>query len=347
LKQRLLEILVCPFCHRTFNLSQEIVRGEEIEEGTLLSDCGRSYPIVNGIPRILPSASSSASVSKELGTVTSKLEKTRRSFGFQWTKFKRIDEGDKTEFLAKTLWTENFFKGKLVLDAGCGFGRYAYFAAKFGAEVVGIDLSDAIESASLNTAHLPNVHLVQGDLYNLPFATNTFDAIYSIGVLHHTPDPSAAFSSVSATLRQKGEFSIWVYDRADVGREAINSALRSITTRLPHSLLWKISEVAAEHSSDPPLQKLRNYMIIGNSRVGNFDWYSPQYQHHPTEKEVLSWFQTSGFEQLLILTPPARGFGSSFGAKGIKGTLSDARQRIVVRTVSTSFDKLVDSDLEA
>ena len=128
--------------------------------------------------------------------------------------------------------------------------------------------------------------------------------------------------------------------------EAINSGLRSITTRLPHSLLWKICEVAAEHSSDRPLQKLRNYVIIGDSRVGNFDWYSPQYQHHPTEKEVLSWFQSSGFEQLFILTPPARGFGSSFGAKGIKGTL-DENHQIVVRTVSTSFDKLVDSDLEA
>jgi SAM-dependent methyltransferase/uncharacterized protein YbaR (Trm112 family) len=344
--------MVCPSCKGTFSLSEQAVRNGEVEEGVLASDCGRSYPILKGIPRILPDALISTSdagrwdtVRGEVDKFSSKLERTRRSFGFQWTMFRKIDDGDMREFLAKTLWTPDSFKGKLLLDAGCGFGRYTYFAAKFGAEVVGVDLSAAIESARLNTAHLPNVHLVQGNLYSLPFPENRFDAIYSIGVLHHTPDPASAFSSVSATLRAGREFSIWVYDRADVRREAINSVLRSITTRLPHVLLWKICGTAATHALEPRLQRLRNYVIIGSSRVGNFDWYSPQYQHHPTEREVLSWFQSNGFAKMFLISPPARGFGSSFGAKGIKSTLP-SEQQIIVEKVPTSFDKLVDSDME-
>ena len=260
--------------------------------------------------------------------------------------FRRIDQGDMRVFLAKTLWTPDSFEGKLTLDAGCGFGRYTYFAAQFGAEVVGLDLSAAIESARINTAHLPNVHLVQGDLLDLPFREATFDRIFSIGVLHHTPEPSVAFASASHVLRSDGEFSIWVYDKADSGREAINSFVRSITKCLPHPILWKICAFPAKVSQNRYLSGIRmvitSYVIIGSSRVGNFDWYSPQYQHHLTEREVLSWFNSNGFEKVVLISPPARGFGSSFGAKGLKA--GTGRHGFDVERAATSFDKVTDSD---
>ena len=94
-----------------------------------------------------------------------------------------------------------FFKDKLVLDAGCGIGRHAFFAAAYGAkEVIGIDLSDAVDTAFENVGHLPNAHIVQADIYDPPFRRATaggdFDFIYSIGVLHHLPDPESGLRSL-------------------------------------------------------------------------------------------------------------------------------------------------------
>lgn len=352
MKQRLLELLVCPDCKRAFSVSNVTLRSGEIEEGTLNSECGSSYPILRGIPRLLPDAATYNSLAENNRKTAGKesrfrsnLERTRKSFGFQWTMFRKIDESDMGVFLAKTLWSRDSFRGKLILDAGCGFGRYTYFSAKFGAEVVGVDLSAAIDSARLNTHGLSNVHLIQGDLLNLPFPDGCFDKAYSIGVLHHTPDPAATFRSVAASLRPGGEFAIWVYDRADVVRETINTFLRAVAKRLPHPALWKICGLAARLSYIRQTQRLRNYVIIGGSRVGNFDWYSPEFQHHLTEADVYSWFKTNGFCKMHLISPPVRGFGSSFGAKGIKSTLP-SEQQIIVEKVTTSFDKLVDSDME-
>ena len=79
-----------------------------------------------------------------------------------------------------------------------GSGRHAYFAATYGArEVVALDLSDAVEAARATCRALDNVHVVQGDLLRPPFRTGQdgggFDLVYSIGVLHHLPDPVKRF----------------------------------------------------------------------------------------------------------------------------------------------------------
>ena len=67
--------------------------------------------------------------------------------------------------------TPEFFKGKVVLDAGCGKGRHSSLAQQWGArEVIGLDLSDAVETAFAAARHLRNVHVVQGDICQLPFA---------------------------------------------------------------------------------------------------------------------------------------------------------------------------------
>ena len=77
-----------------------------------------------------------------------------------------------------------------MLDAGCGMGRYLRIAAESPARlIVGLDLSQAVVAARELTTDLPHVAVVRGDLLRLPFAPGSFDQIYSLGVLDHTPDP--------------------------------------------------------------------------------------------------------------------------------------------------------------
>src|SRR5256712_4329970 len=110
------------------------------------------------------------------------------------------------------------FAGRAVLDAGCGKGRHLRLAAAFGAkEVIGVDLGPAVDAAAQNTADLDNVHVVQGDLTRPPFRLESVDLIYSIGVLHHLPEPEAGFRALSPLLVPRGRVVAWPSARAGDG----------------------------------------------------------------------------------------------------------------------------------
>jgi SAM-dependent methyltransferase len=104
-----------------------------------------------------------------------------------------------------------FFQDKVVLEGGCGKGRHTQLTASWGArDVVGVDLSEAVETAFAATRKLKNAHIVQADIYHLPFA-RVFDYAFSVGVLHHLPDPHAGFRSLAAKVKDGGYLSAWVY----------------------------------------------------------------------------------------------------------------------------------------
>ena len=128
------------------------------------------------------------------------------------------DESERT-LEATTGWTEADYRGRLVLDAGVGAGRFAEVVANKGGEVVGVDLSRAIDAAYENIGRRPNVHLVQADIMAMPFRDGTFDLAYSVGVLHHTPDPERAFGRVAAVRPQ--------------GRRARRLRVRALRTEPP------------------------------------------------------------------------------------------------------------------
>jgi SAM-dependent methyltransferase len=137
---------------------------------------------------------------------------TAEKFGWQWTHFTQADERYAEQFLA---WIApvrpEFFANKVVLEGGCGKGRHTQLAASWGArDVIGIDLSEAVESAFAATRGTPNAHVVQADIYKLPFP-RIFDYAFSVGVLHHLPDPRAGFKSLAAKVKPGGHLSAWVY----------------------------------------------------------------------------------------------------------------------------------------
>jgi SAM-dependent methyltransferase len=137
---------------------------------------------------------------------------TAENFGWQWQHFVQSDELYADQFLG---WiapvTSEFFQGKVVLEGGCGKGRHTQLAARWGArEVIGVDLSDAVETAFAATRKLENAHIIQADIYHLPLA-RAFDYAFSIGVLHHLPDPRAGFGSLASKVKAGGNISAWVY----------------------------------------------------------------------------------------------------------------------------------------
>jgi SAM-dependent methyltransferase len=269
MRARLRDLLRCPACRGTFTVEpiQEITAfGEpDVVEGWLNCTCGATYPIVRGIPRILQDAPKlfadfygrhprrAAAPGAAPGGATvldadarEAVDRTRESFGYQWTHFHEMATDFRQNFLQYIHPVdEAFFPGKLGIDVGCGFGRHIYNAAKFGAEMVGLDISDAIESTRKNTEGMPNVHLVQASIYEPPFVDGTFDFAYSIGVLHHLPDPEAGFQRVAAMVKARGSVFIWVYSKRRAVANLLLECARAITTRLPAALQNAISWTSA------------------------------------------------------------------------------------------------------
>jgi SAM-dependent methyltransferase len=237
-KTRLLDYLVCPACEGTFGLSANQREGQEIVDGSLRCErCGRIYAIRGGIPRLLAAP------------LSTDQQKTASVFGWQWQHFKEMHDQYEEQFLDWIRPIEPaFFKDKLVLDAGCGIGRHAHFAARYGAmDVIGMDVSDAVETAYRNIGQLSNAHVIQGDIYVPPFrrgpGRGAFDFIYSIGVLHHLPDPEAGLRSLVRCLRPGGTFFGWVYGYENnmVIHRLIDPFRRRVTTRLSPPFLRMVA----------------------------------------------------------------------------------------------------------
>lgn len=171
-------------------------------------------------------------------------QRTMKSFGYEWTQFSHLVPQYETWFLRCIApLTPDSFCGKLVLDAGCGMGRHMYYASKYGAEVVGIDLSSAVYAARDNLRNRSNAHVLRADVYRLPLRSG-FDLIYSIGVLHHLPEPQDAVGKLRNLLKPGGKLLLWVYAK-EGNQFAIKfmEPARRITTRLPFHALEALSGI--------------------------------------------------------------------------------------------------------
>jgi SAM-dependent methyltransferase len=239
------------------------------------------------------------------------------SFGYQWNRFKseQIDSVNGTSlsaerFFSETGWSKEWLAEKWVLDAGCGAGRFLDVAAHSGAEVVGLDISTAIDAARANLSGRNNVHFVQASIYGPPFRAGAFDACYCIGVVQHTPDPQRAMTTLPRFLSPGGRIAITAYERKPWTLLYSKYWLRPLTKRVnKQKLLWGIKGLM------PVLFPLTNVLfrlpLLGrlcmfiipvanyvherslNSKqrydwaiLDTFDMLSPQYDQPRTQQEV-------------------------------------------------------------
>jgi SAM-dependent methyltransferase len=313
MKRRLLSYLACRKCGRPFEAGAEREDGEELLEGWLsCPGCRDRFPVMRGIPRFLPPELSAAK------------QATAAAFGYEWTHYAKVTAEDRDEFLD---WirplNEACFAGRVVLDAGCGKGRHLYQAARWGAkDAIGIDLSEAVEAAYQNVRHLPNAHVIQADIYNLPFLS-PFDLAYSIGVLHHLPEPKLGFLELVQHVKPGGRISLWVYGKEGNRwiEKFVDPLRRHVTSRLPKfitravSLLIALPLYAALKLVYRPARRIAalqrklpyaDYLcaISGYSFAENF-WNVFDHLVAPTafylsRKEVEDWFAAAKLEQAEI-----------------------------------------------
>ena len=259
--------------------------------------CRATYPFVRGVHRFVDS------------------EHYSGSFGYQWNRFSRtqLDSANgntrsRDTFVEKMGFDMADLRGKKVLDAGCGMGRFAEVCADAGAEVYGIDLSSAVDAAAANLGARPNVTISQADIFAPPFPSGTFDYIYSLGVLHHTPNTRRAFESLVPLLKPGGRIAIWLYwDRLAKVMPG-SEILRPLTSRLPKPLLLNLCKVAVPLYHVHRVRKLGlvTSAVLPTSMdpepewriLDTFDWYSPRYQWKHNAEEVREWFTTAGLVDL-------------------------------------------------
>lgn len=331
MKQRLLEFLACPECGSPLALrsfrENSPVGVLEIQDGALLCDrCGIFFLISHYIPRMIPGYLAKdvdfarrywleldllRKTNREAGEAVGAnplralQDATGRNFGFEWKRWNAFGWGDEVSmektrkiFDYKVLFTPAELAGKLVLDAGCGNGRYAAVASEYGGEVVGVDLSEAVDVAWENTKTDPKMHLIQGDLHKLPFKKNVFDFVFSNGVLMHTGDARRVFLSIASHLKDDGVISAHLYHKGNLFYEFNDWWLRAVTTRLPLAWAYAFSRALAGVAKKLP-KKFVYYFLNIFIRIEPhahyvFDWYTAPIATHHTYPEVYRWLGEAG-----------------------------------------------------
>ena len=331
MRRRLLEILADPVSGAPLELEANNAPDDDVEAGALTSTDGASYEIRGGIPRFV--------LTDDPGQ-----RQTEASFAFKWEQ--RATYGSDAVLAATRRWLleryafttvdemRSFFgAARWALDAGCGAGHSTSawlddtWSGERG-EWVGADISTAIDIARERLGAQPRTHFVQADVLQLPFAPGSFDAVFSEGVLHHTPSTERAFHALAALVAPGGELMFYVYRRKAPIREFTDDYVRERIADLPSDEAWEalrpltrlgqsLSELHATVvvEEDVPLLGIaageydlhrllywhvakmfwRDDYTFDENHHANFDWYHPRYAHRHSEEEIRGWCDAAGF----------------------------------------------------
>jgi len=316
-KIELLEMLRCPASGQRLHVerSEENVSVIVIESGYLVSeDEQHRYPVLKGIPRFVE-ASNYAD-----------------NFGMQWNHFRKTQLDSNSghsisadRFWKATDWNSEDMEGNWVLDVGCGSGRFAEVALSSGAKVVALDYSSAVDACYENLKHHPNLHVVQGDIYALPFVAGSFPFVYSLGVLQHTPDVAKAFAALPPMLRTRGRLCVDYYEKTFKSLLLPKYWLRPFTKNMQKEKLFSLLEgivpvllrVSRMLGRIPVVGKfLKRIIPVANyegilpltekqlyewALLDTFDWLSPAYDNPQTMKSARGYMGYAGLRSIEII----------------------------------------------
>ncbi len=204
----------------------------------------------------------------------------RRSFSEEWQAYGAILPEHEDEFAAYFDVVDlGSLSNALVLDLGCGSGRWSAKLAPHCRAVVLVDFSDAIFVARDNLRDVDNAIFFRGDVTQLPFVDNCVDFLFSLGVLHHLDRPCLTAARNLMRLGPQGLFYLYYaldnrptyYRRLLTGVTAIRRALGRVQSekarrRISRALAWGvyrpmvgIGEVAAIAGIKAPVPLYESY----------------------------------------------------------------------------------------
>ena len=338
------------------NLQTFVTKGDHIDEGLWQVSPERWYPITGGVPCFLPEAvrpdftaffkRHGLHAAHQKGTATGAAREqalTTVTFSDKWSRFRNygLDPDHKTflfDWYCKKLGKGSheelkaFYRGKnLILEVGPGSGFNTRFMAEnTSGTVVAADISEAAFTTYGNTSDLPNCHVVQSDLMELPFADETFDFIIADGVLHHTPDTRKAVEALYRKVKPGGQFFFYVYKKMGAARYFADQFIREHFSKLDPEACYKacegitelgreLSRLGAKITLTKPIpilgipagthdvQRLLYYNFVKcfwneafdyeTNNMVNFDWYHPHLAWQHSEDEVEGWLKHLGVEQ--------------------------------------------------
>lgn len=312
----LLDILICPACRSDSPLRARVERGEgdQIDEGTLTcASCAGSYPVRRGTPRFVTAE-----------------EDYCGNFGFQWQRWKSVQIDrlgghhlSESRFFDEVPWDRDWMKGKLILEAGCGAGRFTDVAAHYGARIVACDLSDAIDAChDITRIHGDLVQTVQASIYALPFRVGAFDAAFCFGVIQHTPDPALTMESIPRFVRDDGWLAYDFYEKTPWERPWVPRYwLRRFTPAwsrerllmLSHLLTaifffpaWLLAQFRPTRIyipglpiavyTDPQLSIADEYRW---TVLNTYDWYGPKFELRQDFRQVARQLSRLGLQDII------------------------------------------------
>lgn len=248
--------------------------GKPLENAHEVFECpdGCSFPSVNSIPRFVPAQNYAS------------------SFGLQWNQYRTTQLDSHTgltisrDRLIRLLGGSlDMLKGKQVLEAGCGAGRFSELLLEAGAHLYAVDLSTAVEANYKNCSSFPNYSVCQASILELPFAPEQFDIVICIGVIQHTPNPEQTMDALCRQVRPGG---LLVIDHYTYGYAATPARrlFRSLLLKLPgkvalpfcsaltaifwpfHRLFWTLRKI-------PGFGRIRQWFLKTSPIVDYHDAY--------------------------------------------------------------------------
>ena len=312
MKKEYIELLVCPETGENLKFVQ---KNNNKDNGYLVNESNtHEYQVVNSIPRFVP------------------LSNYADNFGMQWNNFPKTQLDSYSgqsissdRFWGSTNWPKESMKNKLVLDIGCGSGRFSEIALSSGAIVVGIDYSNAVDACWNNLKSNPNFFVIQADIYNLPFSENSFDYIYSLGVLQHTPDVKKAFDALPKLLKNNGEICVDFYEKSFKSSLLPKYWLRPFTKNIDNKKLFKWLKLVVPYllnlsiflSYVPLLGKyLRRLVPVANYKgihplnkkqikewalLDTNDWLSTAYDNPQNSRTIYRWMEEAELKNIEVL----------------------------------------------
>ncbi|MBV9932646.1 MAG: class I SAM-dependent methyltransferase [Alphaproteobacteria bacterium] len=286
----------------------------EEAEGALVDAEGHRFPIVRQVPRICDPSNYTA------------------NFGKQWNLFRATQIDRPTEgqtqseqrFFETTGWTAEEMDGEDVLEVGSGAGRFSRVVLeRTRARLWSVDYSSAVEANYANNAGLggDRFRLFQASIYELPFPDGSFDKVFCMGVLQHTPDFEASVRALIAKAKPGGQIAVDFYPVKGFWTKLhAKYLLRPLTKRMSHERLLKLIEAnvgwmmgLSRALSRVRLGALNRFIpLVDMDRVmpgglapeqrrewavlDTFDMFSPEYDNPQRVARVAKMFRDNGAE---------------------------------------------------